>query len=251
MPNGASDFAVVGSVGPERRRAAFADDFAGDALSQMTLTVAVGEQRRARLALDVDEAGRDDQAGRIDDAVRDCAFVRSPTRVMRSPTTPTSAALAEPARAVDDLPAAHDQIEAFRRCLHAAAPTSDRQHQRDRPGVVGVHPRATIIAGTISVSNTVSAFSLAAPGRAACFPPTTMRRCVHSFATARRLRRRPRTACRASPAIWVLAASAAKDESARFGLNAFKLLGARFAIETLLLEAAISAAHTRRVRQRR
>ena len=32
---------------------------------------------------------------------------------------------------------------------------------------------------------------------------------------------------------------AAKDESTRFGLNAFKLLGARFAIETLLAEGGL------------
>jgi diaminopropionate ammonia-lyase len=36
-----------------------------------------------------------------------------------------------------------------------------------------------------------------------------------------------------------LAALAAKDESGRFGLNAFKLLGARFAIETLLAEGGL------------
>jgi diaminopropionate ammonia-lyase len=36
-----------------------------------------------------------------------------------------------------------------------------------------------------------------------------------------------------------LAGLAAKDESARFGLNAFKLLGARFAIETLLEEGGL------------
>ena len=36
----------------------------------------------------------------------------------------------------------------------------------------------------------------------------------------------------------------AKDESARFGLNAFKLLGARFAIETLLAEAGLRSGDT-------
>jgi diaminopropionate ammonia-lyase len=36
-----------------------------------------------------------------------------------------------------------------------------------------------------------------------------------------------------------ISALAAKDESARFGLNAFKLLGARFAIETLLAEGGL------------
>ena len=37
---------------------------------------------------------------------------------------------------------------------------------------------------------------------------------------------------------------AVKDESARFGLNAFKLLGARFAIETLLAEGQLQAGST-------
>ena len=37
---------------------------------------------------------------------------------------------------------------------------------------------------------------------------------------------------------------AAKDESGRFGLNAFKLLGARFAIETLLAEGGLRRGNT-------
>src|SRR6478736_3240056 len=35
-----------------------------------------------------------------------------------------------------------------------------------------------------------------------------------------------------------------KDETARFGLNAFKLLGARFAIETLLSDGTLHAGQT-------
>lgn len=41
-----------------------------------------------------------------------------------------------------------------------------------------------------------------------------------------------------------LGAVAAKDETGRFGLNAFKLLGARFAIETLLSEGSLRAGQT-------
>ena len=41
-----------------------------------------------------------------------------------------------------------------------------------------------------------------------------------------------------------IAALTAKDESGRFGLNAFKLLGARFAIETLLAEAQLRPGDT-------
>jgi len=50
------------------------------------------------------------------------------------------------------------------------------------------------------------------------------------------------TPARALPALareLGLAALVAKDESGRFGLNAFKLLGARFAIETLLAEGGL------------
>ena len=41
-----------------------------------------------------------------------------------------------------------------------------------------------------------------------------------------------------------LAGLAAKDESGRFGLNAFKLLGARFAIETLVAEGGLRPGDT-------
>lgn len=41
-----------------------------------------------------------------------------------------------------------------------------------------------------------------------------------------------------------LGALSAKDESARFGLNAFKLLGARFAIETMVAEGQLRAGST-------
>lgn len=55
------------------------------------------------------------------------------------------------------------------------------------------------------------------------------------------------TAARSLPALagdLGLGALVAKDESARFGLNAFKLLGVRFAIETLLAEHAIEPGAT-------
>jgi len=41
-----------------------------------------------------------------------------------------------------------------------------------------------------------------------------------------------------------LGALGAKDETGRFGLNAFKLLGARFAIETLAAEGQLRAGDT-------
>ncbi len=55
-------FFVGGRIGP-----ALAHDFGGDALGDFADQAAVaGEQRAARLPLDVDEARRDDHAGRID-----------------------------------------------------------------------------------------------------------------------------------------------------------------------------------------
>ena len=52
-----------------------------------------------------------------------------------------------------------------------------------------------------------------------------------------------RDAARAGPDLG-LAGLGAKDESGRFGLNAFKLLGARFAIETLLAEGGLRPGDT-------
>lgn len=55
------------------------------------------------------------------------------------------------------------------------------------------------------------------------------------------------TPCRDLPALarrLGTAGLAAKDESGRFGLNAFKLLGARFAIETLLAEGGLQRGAT-------
>ena len=76
-----------------------------------------------------------------------------------------------------------------------------------------------------------------------------MRRCVHFLPPGQNWRRRRHAAAR----LWranSVSAPFAKDESGRFGLNAFKLLGARFAIETLLAEGAFARA-PRRVRERR
>ncbi len=78
----------------------------------MTLAVAVGKQRRARLALHVDEAGRDDQARRVDHAA---AGFRGEIADARDAIADDAdiGALRRLAAAVDDLPAAHDQIEAL------------------------------------------------------------------------------------------------------------------------------------------
>ena len=64
------------------------------------------------------------------------------------------------------------------------------------------------------------------------------------FAGRPELRATPTTALPLAAAELGLAALDVKDETARFGLNAFKLLGARFAIETLRNEGALRAGHT-------
>ena len=57
----------VGRVaGPQRRRAAFANDFRRDALADVALAVGVHEERDARLPLHVDESRRHDVAGGVD-----------------------------------------------------------------------------------------------------------------------------------------------------------------------------------------
>ena len=67
-----------------------------------------------------------------------------------------------------------------------------------------------------------------------------MRRCVHSSPPGRELTPTPtRASAGAGRASSAWARSWPKTRSARFGLNAFKLLGARFAIETLIAEGAI------------
>ena len=64
------------------------------------------------------------------------------------------------------------------------------------------------------------------------------------FAARPELRATPAIALERLAADLGLGALAVKDETARFGLNAFKLLGARFAIETLLAEGELQAGNT-------
>jgi len=64
------------------------------------------------------------------------------------------------------------------------------------------------------------------------------------FAARPRLRPTPVTAIPSLAAHLGLGSLAAKDETGRFGLNAFKLLGARFAIDTMLSEGQLRAGDT-------
>jgi diaminopropionate ammonia-lyase len=63
------------------------------------------------------------------------------------------------------------------------------------------------------------------------------------FADERRFAPTPTVALPGLAANLGLGALAAKDESARFGLNAFKLLGARLTIETLLRDGSLKPGH--------
>ena len=64
------------------------------------------------------------------------------------------------------------------------------------------------------------------------------------FAARPRLRPTPVTAIPALAANLGLGSLSAKDETGRFGLNAFKLLGARFAIDTMVSEGKLRAGDT-------
>ena len=64
------------------------------------------------------------------------------------------------------------------------------------------------------------------------------------FAARPRLRPTPVTAIPLLAANLGLGSLAAKDETGRFGLNAFKLLGARFAIDTMVSEGKLRAGDT-------
>lgn len=64
------------------------------------------------------------------------------------------------------------------------------------------------------------------------------------FAARPRLRPTPVTAIPSLATTLGLGSLSAKDETGRFGLNAFKLLGARFAIETMVSEGELRAGDT-------
>ena len=125
-------FGARGLGRPERRGVALADDLAGDALAQMTLAVAVNQERCARLALNVDEAGADDASGGVDHG-------RGRRRGEIAEGHDAVAAYAhvgpEPwrAAAVDELPAAHDHVEPWRRRSTRGQP--DRRQPCEPPSV--------------------------------------------------------------------------------------------------------------------
>ncbi len=97
---------------------------------------------------------------------------------------------------------------------------------------------------TISRSNTVSAFLHRGTRTHGLFSAVDYAQRRAFFAARPLLAATPTTALPALGRDLGLGALSAKDESARFGLNAFKLLGARFAIETLLAEGQLPSGST-------
>ena len=162
-------------------------------------------------------------------------------RVMRSPAMPTSARCGG-----WPLPSTTCPPRTIRskRCaeVRAAPPRARRQQHCTSQGIRWeVIAGATIIAGLFLVQTPYRHLRPVSRERAACFRPTTMRRCVHFLPPGRILPPHRPAPCRRSARDLGLGALFAKDESGRFGLNAFKLLGARFAIETLLAEGAAAS----------
>src|ERR1044072_5758908 len=96
----------------------------------------------------------------------------------------------------------------------------------------------------ISVSNTVSAFLPRGTRTRGLFSPSDYAQMRAFFAARPELEPTPATALPDLAAELGLASLVVKDETARFGLNAFKLLGARFAIETLLSDGTLHARQT-------
>src|SRR5918993_5671971 len=92
---------------------------------------------------------------------------------------------------------------------------------------------------TISVSHTVSAFLQKRTSTRGLFSAADYGQMRAFFEASPLLAATPATPLSALARDLRLGALSAKDESARFGLNAFKLLGARFAIETLVAEGHV------------
>ena len=112
--------------------------------------------------------------------------------------------------------------------------------------------RATIIVGLFLSQTHVSAFAASTVTRTpGLFSADDYAQMRAFFAARPQLTPTPARALPALARELGLAALVAKDESGRFGLNAFKLLGARFAIETLLAEGELRRGRHGGLRERR
>lgn len=108
----------------------------------------------------------------------------------------------------------------------------------------GDHFVATYNCRAISYSNTVSAFAPRFTRTRGLFSADDYAQ-MRAFFTARpHLAPTPTRSLPSLAAALGLTNLSAKDESRRFGLNAFKLTGAQFAIETLLAEGALTPGAT-------
>ena len=123
-PNGARLSASAVSAVQNAGERSFADDLAGDALPQVALAGAVGEQRDARLPLHVDEAGGHDAARGVDHVAgggrRQVADGRD--AIAGNADIGTARGRVEP---VDDLATADDDVE------FGSARLAGRRHEED------------------------------------------------------------------------------------------------------------------------
>ncbi len=147
---------------PRRRRRALAGDVERDALPDLALRRAVGQQRHLGVRVEVDEAGRDDQARRIDRPSRRLAVER-PDRgdaiAANADVRPNGRA----AGAVQHLPAANDDVERRRlsRRGRADGGENDREKKQTRAKRCGHRPPPwrPILCPLAPVSYRLSAFS--------------------------------------------------------------------------------------------
>jgi diaminopropionate ammonia-lyase len=109
---------------------------------------------------------------------------------------------------------------------------------------VGVHPSGHYNLSTIPRSISVSAFLSHGTRTRGLFSAADYAQMRAFFAARPTLTPTPSVALPALARDLGVGTLIAKDESARFGLNAFKLLGARFAIETLLRDGELKAGDT-------
>jgi diaminopropionate ammonia-lyase family len=146
------------------------------------------------------------------------------------------------AAAIDHLPAANDQIEARPGRLARRQQDNNRRN-RGEADSQGVHA-GQYNRWTISLSHNVSAYLPRATRTRGLFSAADYAQMRAFFAARPRLRATPLTSMPELGRRLGLQSLSAKNETGRFGLNAFKLLGARFAIETLVGDGRVRAGDT-------
>lgn len=124
--------------------------------------------------------------------------------------------------------------------MHEGQPLSERSARHAANGGSKAHYNRCIIFR----SNTVSVFLPAATRTRGLFSAADYAQMRAFFSARPWLTPSPSTPLPQEARMAGLGSITAKDETERFGLNAFKLLGARFAIETLIAEGDVRAGAT-------